>query len=57
VAVYPALFLLGLWHVRSAERTEERAETAADEAGRGAGAGSGARPPGAGRADGPRRRA
>jgi hypothetical protein len=59
VAVYPALFLLGLWHVRSAERTEELAETAADEAGRGpgAGAGSGARPPGTGRADGPRRRA
>lgn len=32
VAVYPALFFLGLWHVRSAERAEDRAEAVADEA-------------------------
>ncbi|MBR8742652.1 hypothetical protein [Nocardiopsis sp. MG754419] len=44
VAIYPALFGLALWHVRSAERLEDRAEAA----GR---AGSDDRPHG--RADGP----
>ncbi|WP_130395307.1 hypothetical protein [Nocardiopsis dassonvillei] len=33
VAVYPMLFGLALWHVRSAERIEDRAESAADRAG------------------------
>lgn len=31
-AVYPLLFLLALWHVRSAERAEERAARAAAQA-------------------------
>ncbi|WP_435113149.1 hypothetical protein [Nocardiopsis synnemataformans] len=45
VAIYPMLFGLALWHVRSAERIEDRAESAADRAGaagapeRGAGSG------------------
>ncbi|NKY96473.1 hypothetical protein [Nocardiopsis alborubida] len=33
VAIYPMLFGLALWHVRSAERIEDRAESAADRAG------------------------
>jgi hypothetical protein len=32
VAIYPMLFGLALWHVRSAERIEDRAESAADRA-------------------------
>ncbi|GAB2508893.1 hypothetical protein [Nocardiopsis aegyptia] len=48
VAVYPALFFLGVWHVRSAERAEDRAAAVAEEAHRDSGGGREHRGPGDG---------